>query len=156
MENSLIIALAEDDEGHAQLVERNLKRAGLVNELIHFEDGQEALDFFFREGPGPHRIPGKCYLLLLDIRMPKVDGIEVLRRLKEHEELMKMPVIMLTTTSDPREVERCYQLGCSNYISKPVEYEKFIEVIRKLGLFIMIVEVPTLNGETEHGSVRRQ
>ena len=151
-EEPIIIALAEDDDGHAKLVERNLRRAGLANELVRFQDGEEALAFFFKTGPGPHRISGKRYLLLLDIRMPKVDGVEVLQKLKQDEELRKLPVIMLTTTNDPREIERCYKLGCSNYITKPVEYEKFVEVIRQLGLFLLIVEVPRLNGDLKHDS----
>jgi CheY-like chemotaxis protein len=151
-EEPLVITLAEDDDGHAKLVERNLRRAGLANELIRFQDGEETLKFFFRTGPGPHRIPGKRYMLLLDIRMPKVDGTEVLQKLKQDKELRMLPVIMLTTTNDPREIDRCYSLGCSNYIAKPVEYDKFVEVIRQLGLFLMIVEVPKLNGEIQHGS----
>ena len=152
MDEPLVIAIAEDDEGHAKLVERNLRRAGVGNELVVFTDGEEALNFFFMKGPGPHRVTGRRYLLLLDIRMPKVDGVEVLAKIKQNEELCKMPVIMLTTTNDPREIERCYRLGCSNYIAKPVEYDKFVEVIKQLGLFIMIVEVPKLNGELKHGA----
>jgi CheY-like chemotaxis protein len=86
-------------------------------------------------------------VLLLDIRMPKVDGIEVLRQVKCDPELKKLPVIMVTTTDDPREIDRCHELGCSNYITKPVEYSQFVETIRRLGLFLLTVEVPTLNGE---------
>ena len=86
------------------------------------------------------------YLLLLDIRIPKMDGIEVLRQVKQDEELRKLPVIMLTTTDDPREVEVCHNLGCSNYIVKPVDFDKFAEVLSRLGLFLKIVQVPQLNG----------
>jgi len=100
------------------------------------------LDFFFKRGPGPASEPNQMYLVLLDIRMPKVDGIEVLRRLKGDPELHKLPVIMLTTTDDIREVERCHQLGCNVYIQKPVDYEKFAEAIRRLGLFVMLLLVP--------------
>ena len=146
LQKEVIILIAEDDEGHATLIKRNLKRAGIANEFMHFSDGQEALDFLFKHGSGPKRESGKAYILLLDIRMPKVDGVEVLRQLKADEELKKLPVIMITTTDDPREVENCYSLGCSNYIAKPVDYEKFVDVIRQLGLFLLVVEVPTLNG----------
>jgi DNA-binding NarL/FixJ family response regulator len=86
--------------------------------------------------------PAAPYLLLLDIRMPKVDGIEVLRQVKEHPHLRRVPVIMLTTTDDPREVERCHLIGCSNYMVKPVDYDKFSEAIKNLGLFISLVQVP--------------
>jgi CheY-like chemotaxis protein len=88
---------------------------------------------------GPRDIP---LLLLLDINMPFVDGIEVLRQIKAEELTAKMPVIMLTTTDDPREIQRCYELGCSVYITKPVEYDSFVEAVKRLGLFLQIVTVP--------------
>src|SRR5579862_924239 len=106
MTQEVVILVAEDDEGHARLIQKNLSRAGLHNPIQRFANGQEALDFLFRRGPGPHRGGDTSYLLLLDIRMPKVDGVEVLRQIKSDPELRKMPVIMLTTTDDPREVER--------------------------------------------------
>jgi CheY-like chemotaxis protein len=140
------IILAEDDEGHASLIIKNLKRAGFGNNFLQFKDGQEVLDFLFMRGEGPHRISGKSYLLLLDIRMPKVDGVEVLRQIKEDSELSKLPVIMVTTTDDPREIENCHSLGCNVYITKPVDYEQFTDAVRKLGLFLKVVKVPVLNG----------
>ena len=96
---------------------------------------------------GHHRKSETAYLLLLDIRMPKVDGVEVLQQVKQDEELRKIPVIMITTTDDPREVENCHRLGCSNYITKPIDYDKFVESIKQLGLFLMVVEVPKLNAQ---------
>ena len=147
MDNDLIVLLAEDDAGHASLIKKNLMRSGISNEVMHFSDGEEILNFLFHRGDGPHRQSGAPYLLLLDIRMPKIDGIEVLKQIKEDAELKKLPVIMLTTTNDPREIERCHVLGCSNYITKPVEYEKFTETIQQLGLFLKIVQIPKLNGE---------
>jgi CheY-like chemotaxis protein len=148
MRKEIHIIIAEDDDGHAALINKNLRRAGIENDIIRFADGQQVLDFLFRKGNGPHRKAGDSYLLLLDIRMPKVDGIEVLRQLKTDEELRKIPVIMVTTTDDPREVEHCHLLGCSNYITKPVDYEKFVNAIRQLGLFLMIVQVPAVNGNS--------
>jgi len=145
--HEVTIVIAEDDEGHADLITRNLKRAGIANNMLTLKDGQETLDFFFRKGQGPHRETGKPYLLLLDIRMPKMDGIGVLRRMKEDPELRKVPVIMVTTTTDPREVTLCHELGCSSYIPKPVNYEKFMEAIRQLGLFLSVVVVPEIDGE---------
>ncbi len=140
----LEILIAEDDSGHARLIEKNLRRAGLDNPILRFEDGQDILDFLFCRGEGSKRAPDTPYLLLLDIRMPKVDGIEVLRQLKADPELRRIPVSMLTTTDDPREVARCHELGCSNYIVKPVNYEKFSDAIQQLGIFFNLVQVPEI------------
>jgi CheY-like chemotaxis protein len=106
------------------------------------------LDFLFRRGAGPQRGSDMPYLLLLDIRMPQVDGVEVLRQVKQDAELRKIPVIMLTTTDDPREVERCHAIGCASYMVKPVDYDKFAEAIKGLGLYISLVQVPDINGKT--------
>jgi CheY-like chemotaxis protein len=137
----LILLLAEDDEGHAELIRLNLQRAGVVNQIIHVPDGQAALDYVRRQGAYATR-PVDGPLLLLDINMPRVDGIEVLRQIKGDARTARLPVIVLTTTDDPREVARCYELGCSVYITKPVEYDAFIEALRRLGLFLQIVKVP--------------
>jgi CheY-like chemotaxis protein len=139
----LMIVLAEDDDGHASLVQRNLERAGLANGLERLKDGQEALDFVRGEGAYAGRNTAQqSVLLLLDIKMPRVDGVEVLRQIKADPKLASTPVIMLTTTDDPREVERCYKYGCNVYITKPVAYDKFVEAIRQLGLFLQVVKVP--------------
>jgi CheY-like chemotaxis protein len=148
MKKELKIILAEDDEGHATLIKRNLKRSGLLNEIIHFKDGQETLDFLFQGKEEEDKIRDVASLLLLDIKMPRVDGIEVLRKVKQDEFLKKMPVIMITTTDDPREINKCHELGCSNYITKPIDYEKFVEAVRKLGLFLLVVEVPDMNSNS--------
>ncbi|VTR93687.1 chemotaxis protein : Response regulator receiver protein OS=Chthoniobacter flavus Ellin428 GN=CfE428DRAFT_2909 PE=4 SV=1: Response_reg [Gemmata massiliana] len=142
VERELVILLAEDDEGHAYLVQQNLLDAGLANMVVHVKDGQEALDYIRCEGAYQARMPNGPLLLLLDINMPRVDGIEVLRQLKANPKTDEFPVIMLTTTDDPREVKRCYELGCSSYVTKPVEYDRFVEAVRRLGLFLAIVKVP--------------
>lgn len=149
MTKEVIILIAEDDAGHARLIEKNLHRAGLHNTIQRFENGQEILDFLFRRGDGRQRGVEHSYLLLLDIRMPQVDGVEVLRQIKADPELKKIPVLMLTTTDDPREVARCHALGCSNYIVKPVDYEKFSDAIKQLGLFISLVQIPDLTTKSE-------
>lgn len=138
----IVILIVDDDSGHARLIEKNLERAGLHNASHRFDNGQAILDFLFHRGDGPHRVDDVPYLILLDIRMPQVDGIEVLRRIKSDPELRKIPVIMLTTTDDPREVERCHDIGCNSYIVKPVDYDKFAEAIKSLGLYISLVQVP--------------
>ncbi|HEX4144307.1 MAG TPA: response regulator [Pirellulales bacterium] len=138
----LTILLAEDDEGHATLILRNLKRAGIANAVVRAKDGQEALDFVRREGAFSGRKPDGPLLLLLDINLPRVDGVELLRQIKQNEATAWIPAIMLTTTDDPREIERCYKLGCGAYVTKPVGYTAFVEAINRLGLFLQIVNVP--------------
>lgn len=146
MSQELIILVAEDDVGHAGLICRNLKRAGIINPILHFHDGEKIMDFLFQEGEGPHRQPGLSYVLLLDINMPGYDGIAVLERVKSSTDTCKLPVIMITTTDDPREVDRCHALGCNSYITKPVLYENFVYAIRQLGLYLSVVQVPIING----------
>ena len=142
---ALIILMAEDDEGHAYLVQQNLQEAGVSNRIVHVWNGQEALDYIRAHGAYAGRKPSGPLLLLLDINMPIVDGVEVLRQLKDDPETARIPIIMLTTTDNPQEVKRCYELGCSSYVTKPVEYDKFVEAIRRLGLFLSIVQIPSEN-----------
>lgn len=132
------ILIVDDDEGHAILIRENLESAGMPNRIEHFRDGQAVLDFFAAR-PSAR---SDSYIVLLDIRMPKVDGIEVLRRLRADPDLKMLPIIMLTTTDDVRDVQRCHQLGCSGYIQKPVDYERFAEAIRRIGLFVPLLLVP--------------
>ncbi|MBP0597457.1 response regulator [Herbaspirillum sp. LeCh32-8] len=138
-EHSVNIILVEDDDGHALLVEKNLRRAGLVNGFLRLKDGQEALDYFFK---GESNGDMQQVVVLLDVNMPKVTGIEVLKQLKADVTTTAIPVIMLTTTDDPREIERCYEYGCNVYITKPVEYDDFIEAVRRLGFFLQVVKLP--------------
>ena len=142
MNTTPTILIVEDDEGHAILIRENLELAGLNNPVRHFRDGQAILDYFFDSSGKAVRGHDGTYLVLLDIRMPKVDGIEVLRRLKADPSLRTLPVIMLTTTDDTREVQRCHDLGCNVYIQKPVDYDKFAEAIRRLGHFVSMLLVP--------------
>ena len=139
VDSGVNIILVEDDDGHALLVEKNLRRAGLVNGFRRLRDGQEALDFFFNGGD---RGQMQEVVVLLDVNMPRVTGIEVLRQMKQDASTAAVPVIMLTTTDDPREIERCYEYGCNVYITKPVEYDDFIEAVRRLGFFLQVVKLP--------------
>lgn len=138
----ITILLAEDDDGHASLIRRNLKRLAIPNEVARVRDGQEALDYVCRRGAFEARMTGMPLVLLLDINMPRMDGLETLRQMKTDATTAKIPVIMLTTTDDPVEVDRCYRLGCSAYVTKPVPYEEFVEAIKRLGNFLGIVRVP--------------
>ncbi len=140
----MVILMAEDDSGHATLVRRNLRRAGIVNEVVWAKNGQEALDYVHSEGSYANYERAELLVVLLDINMPVMDGVEALRQLKADEKTRKIPVIMLTTTDDPREIEHCYELGCSVYVTKPVEYEQFREAITQLGMFLQFVSVPSL------------
>jgi CheY-like chemotaxis protein len=133
-----LIVCVEDDEGHALLIDENLLASG-IGTTVYLRDGQAALDYFAR--PVLDRLAPHGCVLLLDIRMPKVNGIEVLRQLRQRYG-MKHPIIMLTTTDDPLEVERCYELGCSAYIQKPVDYDTFAETVRQIGCFISLVTSP--------------
>lgn len=137
-----VILIADDDSGHARLIQKNLQRAGIRSRIRRFVDGEEILKFLLDAPPEPC-LEAHC-LLLLDIRMPKIDGVEVLRRLKAETKFRKLPVIMLTTTDDPKEVARCHALGCNNYLVKPVDYEKFSEAIKQLGAFIEIIQLPKI------------
>ena len=144
MHEDTVILIAEDDAGHFALVKKNLWRSCVRNEILHFRDGEEILNFF-SNGKGSIGLQsGRPYLLLLDIRMPKVDGIEVLRRMKADPKLATIPVIMLTTTDDSGEVDRCYDLGCSFYIVKPPNYADFMACVEQLGAFLSLptVEIP--------------
>lgn len=138
------ILIAEDDDGHASLIQRNLRRAGWDHPFIRFRDGLETREFLFSEEPDSPLQKAGSYLLLLDIRLPKVNGIEILRAIKEDPALRRLPVVILTTTDDPKEVKRCHELGCSCYIRKPLEYDDFVKAIRQLGLLLMLVEVPEI------------
>ena len=138
MTQDVVILIAGDDAGHFALIKKNLWRSCIANEILQFKDGQEVLDFMDGVSYGPVRKPNTRYILLLDIRMPKVDGREVLRRIKQDPELRKIPVIMLTTTDEEAEVENCYDLGCSFYIVKPADYSKFMEAVGNLGTFLSL------------------
>ena len=142
--HNITVLLAEDDDGHAELVQELLLQVGVKNQIIRFCDGQELLDFLTGKNSQSCAQAGRAYLILLDIRMPRVDGVQVLRQIKADPRLKEIPVIMLTTTDDPREVQSCYQLGCNSYVTKPIEFEQFARVLKNLGLFLLIVKVPVL------------
>lgn len=134
---SVHIVLVEDDPGHARLIEKGLRRVGIHNPLTILRDGQEAVDYLFAVERRP--IP---MLILLDLNLPILNGYQVLQRIKEDPQLRHIPVIVLTTTDDLREVDKCYTLGCNVYITKPVDHMSFTEALRKLGLFLSVVQVP--------------
>jgi len=152
MENSRdspVILIADDDPGHATLIEMGLRRSGLANELVHLRGGQEVLDFFFTGGSGLHFKPETAYVMLLDIHMLKLEDAEVLCRIRRDAELRKLPIVMLTTSDDPAEVDLCYRLGCSMHLAKPTAYEGFAAITRRLAFLLTSIEVPRLSDVRE-------
>jgi CheY-like chemotaxis protein len=140
--SQVTILVVEDDPGHARLIEMNLRRAGISNDIQWFEDGQKVVDFLLQEKPYGGSGPSKPVLLLLDLNLPVLDGYQVLERIRSHEHTRHVPVAILTTTDDEREVTRCYELGCNVYITKPVDYDKFAEAVRRLGLLFCVMKTP--------------
>ena len=134
----VVIIMIEDDPGHARLIEKNIRRAGVNNEIRHFESGTAALRHVFT----PEVRDNGPLLVLLDLNLPDMSGTDILEKLKADDKLKRAPVVVLTTTDDQREIQRCYTLGCNVYITKPVEYETFSQAIRQLGLFLSIMQVP--------------
>ena len=137
---AVTIVMVEDDAGHARLIERNIRRAGIFNDIRHFTNGTDSLEFLFNDAGGP--VANGPALILLDLNLPDMSGTDILARIKGDERLRRTPVVVLTTTDDKVEIERCYDLGCNVYITKPVNYETFAAAIRQLGLFLSVIQVP--------------
>ncbi len=140
MTTAVKIVMIEDDHGHAKLIEKNIRRANIGNEIKHFDAGQPALDYLFSEevrANGP-------MLILLDLNLPDMQGTDILAEVKKDERLRRAPVVVLTTTDDKHEIQRCYDLGCNVYITKPVDYESFGGAIRQLGLFLSVMQAPDI------------
>ena len=136
------IVMIEDDEGHARLIERNIRRSGINNDIVPFASGRPALDYFIG-GEGKCGLEkGRGYLVLLDLNLPDMSGVDILQRLKDEKRTERIPVVVLTTTDDKAEIQRCYDLGCNVYITKPVNYESFADAIKQLGLFLSVIQVP--------------
>ncbi|HEX4504141.1 MAG TPA: response regulator [Alphaproteobacteria bacterium] len=129
------IVLVEDDPGHARLIEKNIRRAGVTNDIGHFASGTAALDHLMAHDGTPT-------LVLLDLNLPDMSGTRILEALKSNAATKHIPVIVLTTTDDKVEIQKCYDLGCNVYITKPVDYEAFATAIRQLGLFLSVMKVP--------------
>ena len=143
MKTPVTIIMIEDDEGHARLIERNIRRSDVANAIIPFCNGTEAVRYLFgRDGSGSER-DGQALLILLDLNLPDMTGIEILRQVRANKYLKCAPVVILTTTDDSQEIRRCYELGCNVYIIKPVNYERFANAIQQLGLFFSVIQFPS-------------
>lgn len=134
------IILVEDNADDAELVIRALRKSGINNPLVHLKDGEQALNFLFCEGPyQDRRLPPDPKLILLDIKMPKVDGLEVLRRLKTDPRLQLIPVVLLTSSKEDRDIKESYQLGVNSFVVKPVEFNTLTKTVERLGLYWLLL-----------------
>lgn len=140
------ILLVEDSTTDAELTIRELKKHNMANNLVHVKDGEEALEFIFGTGRYAARKDALLMpkMVLLDLHMPKLNGIEVLREIKSHEQTQSIPVVILTSSKEHPDVKKCYELGANSYIVKPVNFEGFAEAIRNLGYYWLLLNQPPL------------
>jgi two-component system response regulator len=137
------ILLIEDNPTDAELCIRALKKHNLANKLLWVKDGADALDVLLHTGAYSARVPNNMpKLVLLDLRLPKVDGLEVLRRLKAEERTKIIPVVVLTSSKEDRDVQEAYKLGANSFITKPVEFDAFVDTVGRLGLYWLLVNKP--------------
>jgi CheY-like chemotaxis protein len=136
------ILLVEDNPNDIELALAAFAENHLANEVVVARDGVEALDYLFRRGIFKMRMPGNPAVVLLDIKLPKVDGLEVLKQLKEHAELRTVPVVMLTSSREELDLARSYKLGVNAYVVKPVDFSDFVQALNKLGLFWAVINQP--------------
>ncbi|CAH0339225.1 response regulator [Rhizobium sp. CECT 9324] len=136
------IVMVEDDEGHARLIEKNVRRAGVNNDIVPFTNGTDALDFILGKDRSGKVSEDRYLLILLDLNLPDMSGTDILEKVKSNPHTRRLPVVILTTTDDEREIQRCYDLGANVYITKPVDYDNFANAIRQLGLFFSVMQIP--------------
>jgi CheY-like chemotaxis protein len=139
---ALDILMVEDTATDAEMTMRVLRKSGLANKLVWVKDGSEALDFLFHAGPYSATSNGRPKLILLDIKLPKVDGIEVLRRIRQDKQIGLTPVVMLTSSAEERDLMTSYQVGANSYIVKPVDTDEFDRVVSEVGLYWMLMNRP--------------
>jgi CheY-like chemotaxis protein len=152
---AVTILLVEDDPGHAILIEKNLRRGGIANTIVTVNDGQKAVDFLLKRDVYKGDTHPAPLVILLDLNLPVLDGYQVLKIIKNDERTRQIPVIMLTTTDNPAEVAKCYELGCNVYVTKPVEYEAFSQAIQNLGLLLSIIKVPNKENFWDRHSIKQ-
>jgi CheY-like chemotaxis protein len=134
--------MVEDDDGHARLIEKNIRRAGVNNEIAAFTDGTSALEYMLGADGSGEASARRHLLVLLDLNLPDMTGVDILAKVKANRHTRRSPVVILTTTDDQREIQRCYDLGANVYITKPVNYDSFANAIRQLGLFVSVMQIP--------------
>jgi len=140
MNQEIEIVLVEDNPGDAELAIRALKKQNFANKLIHLQDGAEAMDFIFGTGEYEGRNVGNTpKVILLDLKMPKVSGIEFLMKIKSDPRTKSIPVVILTSSAQDPDIERCYELGANSYIVKPVEFDNFAKTVADLGMYWVVM-----------------
>jgi len=137
--NDVEILFVEDSADDAMLTIRALKKSGFVNKLFHVKDGAEAIDFIYCQNGYSLRNKENPKLILLDLKMPKVSGLEVLEKIKSDPELRCIPIVILTSSKEDPDIQKCYSLGANSYIAKPVESDNFFNVIKEIGLYWMVM-----------------
>jgi CheY-like chemotaxis protein len=142
MAETLRVLIADDDEGHVTLVRRNMKRAGLDADVVHLHDGQEVLDYMYRRGAWTTRRGRGAVALVLDLNMPRLGGMAVLERLKQDDDLNRIPVFVLTTSDNPTEIDQCYTLGAAACLVKPVDFGAFGDMIQRFAAFLKTAKIP--------------
>ena len=143
MKEILPILLAEDSLADAEMAIDALREANLANAIVHVEDGVEAMEYLLRQGAFADREPGNPAVLLLDIKMPRLDGLEVLQRIRDNEDLKQIPVVILSSSREESDLARSWNLGVNAYVVKPVDVEQFFDAVRTLGKFWAVLnEVP--------------
>jgi two-component system, response regulator len=146
-ENEVDILLVEDSQDDADLALHALRREKLANRVYHVRDGEEALEFLFCNGAFAHRsLEHPPKLVLLDLKLPKVNGIEVLKRVKEDAKTHTIPIVMMTSSREEQDMVRSYNLGANSYIQKPVDFDRFRETVKSIGLYWLVVNQPPVNG----------
>jgi CheY-like chemotaxis protein len=143
MGKEVTIVMIEDDEGHARLIEKNVRRAGVSNAIVPYTNGTQALDYILGKDRSGEASRDRSLLILLDLNLPDMTGVDILAKVKSNPHTKRLPVVVLTTTDDKSEIQRCYDLGANVYITKPVDYENFANAIRQLGLFFAVIQVPS-------------
>ena len=136
------VLIAEDDEGHATLIRRNLRRAGLGDRSVYLKDGQELLDYVYKRAQFSQRAPSDAVAIIADLNMPRLSGFDILQQLKSDAELSRIPVFVMTTADNPAEIERCYELGAAAYLVKPLDYGVFGDMVRRLAEFLAAIRLP--------------
>ena len=144
MTKDVEILLVEDSASDAEMTLRALKKNNLANKCLHLSDGAAALDFIFAEGPySDRKIENQPKVILLDLKMPKVNGIEVLRLIKGDERTKKIPVVMLTSSKEDPDIQKCYDLGVNSYVVKPLNFDQFKKAINEIGLYWAVLNHPS-------------
>jgi two-component system response regulator len=143
MNTEMEILLAEDTTSDAEMTIRAIRKHKIVNAIVHVKDGKSAMDYLFGEGEFSGRdISKKPKVILLDLKMPKLSGIDVLKRIRENDATKKIPVVVLTSSKEDPDIEQCYVLGVNSYIVKPVVFEDFMKVVSDLGLYWILHNQP--------------